>query len=97
MEGNVAVESGDDIWIVFGCPTPMVLRRDGSHFRVVSPVLIHGIMEGEAVKGVTSPDLDMDDPSGWARILKTGHLKPRSESPYKSGRKNWLIRLISLY
>lgn len=50
-EGKAAVEPGDEIWILFGCPTPMLLRRKPPHFVVVSPAYIHDIMNGEAVNG----------------------------------------------
>lgn len=59
-EGRAAVEPDDEVWILFGCPTPIVLRSNRPHFKIVSPAYVHDIMNGEAVEGVLTPD----DPSG---------------------------------
>lgn len=93
-EGNAAVEPGDEIWVLFGCPTPMALRYKEPYFLAVAPVYIHDIMDGKAVEGVISPELG--DPSGWKFVFATGFLGPEAERPYVSGKGNWLIRLISL-
>lgn len=41
----------DEIWILFGCWSPMLLRPDRQGFKVVGDVYLHGYMAGEAVKG----------------------------------------------
>jgi hypothetical protein len=92
-EGRAAVEPGDEIWILFGCPIPMVLRRNRPHFLVVSPAYIYNIMNGEAVEGVGSPD---DQLGEWEIIRRTGKIGPRPEGPYVSGKGKWLVRIISL-
>jgi hypothetical protein len=92
-EGNAAVEPGDEIWILFGCPILMVLRNNQPHFLVVSPAYIYDIMDREAIEGVLSPD----DPSGgWETIPRTGEIGPRLERPYVSGKEKWLVRIILL-
>ncbi|KIL87532.1 hypothetical protein FAVG1_09239 [Fusarium avenaceum] len=40
---------GDEIWIVSGCPTPLVLRKDGQQYSLVGEAYVHGVMHGEAV------------------------------------------------
>ncbi|KAM0289845.1 hypothetical protein ACHAQK_004584 [Fusarium lateritium] len=40
---------GDEIWIVSGCPTPLVLRKDGQQYNLVGEAYVHGVMHGEAV------------------------------------------------
>jgi hypothetical protein len=103
MEGKASVQSGDEIWILFGCPTPVVLRpiairqidppRTASHFLVVSPAYIPGIMNGELMDAVTTPD---DKYGGWSRVLKEGCLGSAHGSSYVSGRDKWLVEVIRL-
>ncbi|KAK3935043.1 heterokaryon incompatibility protein-domain-containing protein [Diplogelasinospora grovesii] len=92
-DGKASVRSRDEIWILFGCPTPMVLRRTASYFLVVSPAYVFDIMNGEAVDRVFTPD---DKIGGWSRILKSGCLSPAPLSSYISGRSNWLVEVIRL-
>ncbi|SPJ79085.1 related to heterokaryon incompatibility protein (het-6OR allele) [Fusarium torulosum] len=40
---------GDEIWVVSGCPTPLVLRKDGQRYSLVGEAYVHGVMHGEAV------------------------------------------------
>jgi hypothetical protein len=40
---------GDEIWVVSGCPTPLVLRKDGQRYNLVGEAYVHGVMHGEAV------------------------------------------------
>jgi hypothetical protein len=48
-----AVEEGDEIWVIFGCHMPLVLRRQGTGVYVlVRPAYISGLMEGEMVKSL---------------------------------------------
>ncbi|PQE04207.1 heterokaryon incompatibility protein [Rutstroemia sp. NJR-2017a BVV2] len=39
--------AGDIIAVLPGCPTPLVLRREGERFRVIGEAYVHGIMSGE--------------------------------------------------
>jgi hypothetical protein len=73
IEGRALTKSGDEIWILFGCATPMVLWRTVLYFLVVSPAYISGIMDGEAMGKVTTPD---DRSGGWSEMLRTGKLSP---------------------
>lgn len=58
---NDQVKSGDDLVVLFGCDTPVVLRpvesdasRSGAgKYNFVSDVFVHGLMDGEAVQGVS--------------------------------------------
>lgn len=92
-EGKASVKSGDEVWILFGCATPMVLRRTVSHFLVVSPAYISDIMHGEAVVGVSTPD---EKDGGWSRALEKGCLSPTPVFSYISGRRDWLVEVIRL-
>ncbi|RFN45505.1 hypothetical protein FIE12Z_10268 [Fusarium flagelliforme] len=47
--GYESVEVGDEVWIVRGCPTPLVLRREGESFSLIGESYVHGVMNGEAV------------------------------------------------
>lgn len=47
--GLESVEVGDEVWVVKGCPTPLVLRREGKEFSLVGESYVHGVMNGEAV------------------------------------------------
>lgn len=50
-------KSGDQIWILFGCRVPMVLRPEPGKqgcFTVVGHVVLPGIMRGEALNGLLS-------------------------------------------
>jgi len=47
--GYESVEEGDEIWIVRGCPTPLVLRRSEEGFSLIGESYVHGVMRGEAV------------------------------------------------
>lgn len=93
VEGRADVEPDDEIWIIFGCPTPMILRHGSPHYTVISPAYIHDIMNGETVEGVVTPD----DQSGWEKVLRTGRLGPEIEVPYTSGKGDWLVKVISLH
>jgi hypothetical protein len=47
------VHPRDEVWVLFGCAYPIILRPDGGRYRVVSPMYVHGLMIGEAVEGLT--------------------------------------------
>ncbi|SCN92818.1 related to heterokaryon incompatibility protein (het-6OR allele) [Fusarium fujikuroi] len=40
---------GDEIWVVSGCPTPLVLRSKGQQYSLIGETYVHGIMHGEAI------------------------------------------------
>jgi len=92
-EGKAVVETGDEMWILFGCPTPMVLRRTVSDFLVVSPAYICDIMNGEAMDGVTTPD---DNYGSWPRILAERRLGTTPAFSYESGRSNRWVEVIRI-
>ena len=51
---SVGVEEGDVVSIILGCDMPILLRkRDESHRRVIGEAYVHGIMNGEALNGLT--------------------------------------------
>ncbi|KAF5675607.1 heterokaryon incompatibility protein (het-6OR allele) [Fusarium denticulatum] len=41
---------GDEIWIVSGCPTPLVMRSKGEQYSLIGETYVHGIMYGEAIR-----------------------------------------------
>jgi Heterokaryon incompatibility protein (HET) len=45
-------ERYDKICILFGCKVPVVLRPQGRSYRLVGECYIHGVMQGEAMKGL---------------------------------------------
>lgn len=93
-EGKALVKPGDEIWILFGCPTPMVLRRAMPYFLVASPTYVFDIMNGEAMDGVECPDDDKF--GGWPRVLERGSLGPSCQESYVSGRSGWEVEVIRL-
>ena len=50
------LEGNDEIWVLFGCSTPMILRPEEDHWKVVSLAYVTGFMEGEAVLGIGAGD-----------------------------------------
>ncbi|KAF2995167.1 hypothetical protein E8E14_002022 [Neopestalotiopsis sp. 37M] len=94
VEGTAVVGQGDEIWILFSCPVPMILRREGRHRLVVSPSYIHNSMNGEQVHGILTPE--SRDPSGWRIVLETGRLGSVDRAPYRSGKRNYLVEVITI-
>ncbi|KAF6819012.1 ankyrin and het domain protein [Colletotrichum plurivorum] len=54
--GCQSLKLGDTIWVVAGCPSPLVMRKlqgssdsDAVHYRLVGEAYMHGLMHGEAV------------------------------------------------
>ncbi|KAK1638086.1 ankyrin and HET domain-containing protein [Colletotrichum phormii] len=54
--GGQSVQDGDGIWVVAGCPSPLVLRElpvssisGPFSYRLIGEAYVHGIMHGEAV------------------------------------------------
>ena len=54
LSTECAVASGDQVWILFGCNSPMILRPHGEEYTLISRVRIPGCMDGQAVGG---PDI----------------------------------------
>lgn len=53
---------GDEICVILGCQTPLILRSDGRGTRrIVGQCYVHGVMEGEALLGPL--------PIGWRRAI----------------------------
>lgn len=52
---SAGVEKGDLVSILLGCDMPILLRKrdENHHLRVIGEAYVHGIMDGEAVKGLT--------------------------------------------
>jgi hypothetical protein len=46
-----AHQAGDQIWIIFGCDCPMILRPAGIGFTLIQSAFVLGFMQGEAVGG----------------------------------------------
>ncbi|EXL63462.1 hypothetical protein FOCG_01796 [Fusarium oxysporum f. sp. radicis-lycopersici 26381] len=94
IERKAAVEARDEVWILFGCPIPMILRRDGSAYVVVCPTYVCNIMDGQAVEGIYSPDqFNM-----WPKVLRTGYFaKPSThKNSYVSGDGKVYVKVIKL-
>ncbi|KAG7424625.1 hypothetical protein Forpi1262_v013702 [Fusarium oxysporum f. sp. raphani] len=50
--GYVSSEVGDELWVVSGCPIPMILRKTGlkkNEYSLIGETYVHGAMQGEAV------------------------------------------------
>ncbi|EXL67483.1 hypothetical protein FOPG_16411 [Fusarium oxysporum f. sp. conglutinans race 2 54008] len=94
IERKTAVEAGNEVWILFGCPIPMILRRDGSAYVVGCPTYVCNIMDGQAVEGIYSPDqFNM-----WPKVLRTGYFaKPSThKNSYISGDGKVYVKVIKL-
>ncbi|QKD57099.2 uncharacterized protein FOBCDRAFT_139600 [Fusarium oxysporum Fo47] len=93
-ERMAAVKAGDEVWILFGCPIPMILRRDGSAYVVVCPTYVCNIMDGRAVEGIYSPDqFNM-----WPKVFRTGYFAKPSihKNSYVSGNGKVYVKVIKL-
>ncbi|KAF4462141.1 hypothetical protein FALBO_11049 [Fusarium albosuccineum] len=40
---------GDVLWILSGCPSPLVLRKVGEDYCIMGEAYVHGVMNGEAI------------------------------------------------
>ncbi|RMJ06924.1 hypothetical protein CDV36_013477 [Fusarium kuroshium] len=49
--GSQELEIGQSVWLLSGCPTPLILREvdGGESFKVVGEAYVHGAMFGEAI------------------------------------------------
>ena len=43
-------KEGDEIWIIYGCSTPFVLRRTDRGYLMVGEYFVNGIMNGQALR-----------------------------------------------
>jgi hypothetical protein len=57
-----SVQEGDEIWVLFSCPEPILLRPLGSHstasFSVIGPAYLDGMMRGEILEDSRYPLAD---------------------------------------
>jgi hypothetical protein len=54
LSTNANVQTGDVVAVLMGCRTPVILREHGSEkHNFVSDAFVYGLMDGEAVRGVT--------------------------------------------
>jgi len=44
------MQTGNIVAVLYGGRTPVVLRKDTNHYRVLGPCYIHQMMDGEAVE-----------------------------------------------
>jgi hypothetical protein len=60
--GTQSLREGDSVWIVPGCPVPLILRRveSGVRYRLVGGSYVHGVMDGEFLQG-KDVDFEMVD------------------------------------
>ncbi|KAH7184607.1 uncharacterized protein B0J16DRAFT_340213 [Fusarium flagelliforme] len=58
-----STQVGDEVWIVSGCPVPLVLRKSDDHERcymLVGESYVHGVMSGEAAgRSVAWQEIDL--------------------------------------
>ena len=47
--GTDSTQEGDAVVILFGARWPFALREEGSHYRLVGPCYLEGVMDGDAV------------------------------------------------
>jgi hypothetical protein len=55
------VKSGDVLAVLFGSRIPVILRRVGGFFRLISDCYIHGLMDGEAIRMWEEGALKIED------------------------------------
>ena len=51
---------GDAVAIIYGAPSPFVIRPEGQDYQLIGECYVHGIMDGEAMKGV-DPETQWED------------------------------------
>lgn len=49
LSTSVQAFVGDEIWILFGCPKPMILRPVDGNYQAIGPLHMEGIMNGEVI------------------------------------------------
>ncbi|KAK2596237.1 hypothetical protein QQS21_006329 [Conoideocrella luteorostrata] len=55
---NTHVRPGDQVWVIFGCPMPLILRPkadNNGRYTVLGTVIIPGLMAGEALELASEP------------------------------------------
>ncbi|RSM01916.1 hypothetical protein CEP52_008295 [Fusarium oligoseptatum] len=61
--GSESLSIGDEVWVVSGCPSSLVLRKEGSEkgrYCLISEAYVHGAMNGEMVaNGVEWQDITL--------------------------------------
>ena len=57
---NAMVKPADEIWILFGCRMPVVLRPEGGAYRFITPIYLFGYMNGEVMWDVKGSLQDGD-------------------------------------
>ncbi|KAH7371857.1 hypothetical protein BKA64DRAFT_689639 [Cadophora sp. MPI-SDFR-AT-0126] len=50
--GPKALQSDDQIWILFGARTPIAFRPNSDYYQVAGDCYVHGYMNGEGVQGL---------------------------------------------
>ena len=61
--GPPGLREGDQICVLLGCTTPLVVRRVEDHYVVVGACFVWGLMDGEAIEG-------LDPDSAKLQVLK---------------------------
>lgn len=55
------VEVGDQIAIVLSCSTPLAVRPRGCAFQVLGEAFVEGLMDGEAMRGLSDGTFELRD------------------------------------
>jgi hypothetical protein len=55
------MEQGDEIFIILGCTSPVVLGHYGNCYKVVGDLYIHGGLELEGMKWLETGECRLDD------------------------------------
>ncbi|KAJ5167802.1 heterokaryon incompatibility protein-domain-containing protein [Penicillium canariense] len=62
-KGTKKVRKGDEVWLIAGMPTPVVLRKtdNENHFNKIDIAYVHGIMQGEFIdqKGLYTEEIEL--------------------------------------
>ena len=56
---------GDLVCVIFGCSTPILLRKVEDHYVVLGEAYLHGMMNGEAIEGLERGDFVQENFSIW--------------------------------
>jgi hypothetical protein len=51
---------GDRVAIIRGCKAPLILRQRESHFVIIGPCYVAGIMDGEAIADMNDGFIDIE-------------------------------------
>lgn len=47
----------DSVVVLFGCQTPVILRKDGPEYELIDDCFVHGLMDGEAVRATSTSQI----------------------------------------